>query len=104
MGASDSGEAGGVDTNLGFKVSRRKGFRIEMMGLGLDADLTPAPHSEDHSIEAKASVDVTHNPIPRLTPDTPQPKPKLKPRVRFGGEEIEPSHRHPVKHLGNTDW
>ncbi|KAI9608437.1 hypothetical protein H4Q26_004619 [Puccinia striiformis f. sp. tritici PST-130] len=42
-GSSESG----IGSNLGFKLGRRKGFRIEMMGLGLDLE-NQNPTEEDH--------------------------------------------------------
>ncbi|EGG05779.1 uncharacterized protein MELLADRAFT_116710 [Melampsora larici-populina 98AG31] len=105
LGASDSAEAGGIDTNLGFKVGRRKGFRIEMMGLGIDAEPIedPASHPYSESI-------VNPEPVisePKVESPKPKGKTKVKARVRFGGTddlEDHASHKHPVKHLGNTDW
>ncbi|MBW0511936.1 hypothetical protein O181_051651 [Austropuccinia psidii MF-1] len=91
-----------IDSNLGFKLSRRKGFRIEMMGLGLDLEMEPNP---DFS---QAAID--HEPVIQNVPLVSQAKPeklasrKPKARVRFGDSLIENSSPHPVKNLGNTDW
>ncbi|KAH9825247.1 Elongator complex protein 4 [Melampsora americana] len=106
LGASDSAEAGGIDTNLGFKVGRRKGFRIEMMGLGIDAE----PSRDDPTSHPQSESNVNHHPVlsePIVESPKPKGKTKAKARVRFGGTddlEEHASHKHPVKHLGNTDW
>ncbi|KAG0147193.1 hypothetical protein CROQUDRAFT_91825 [Cronartium quercuum f. sp. fusiforme G11] len=101
LGASDSGEAGGIDTNLGFKVGRRKGFRIEMMGLGVDTEIVPTSQPVDPQPQIT-------NVVTQTKVEDTKAKGKARPRVRFGGMDDEDndtgSHKHPVKHLGNTDW
>ncbi|PLW32846.1 hypothetical protein PCASD_13952 [Puccinia coronata f. sp. avenae] len=101
----------GIGSNLGFKLGRRKGFRIEMMGLGLDLENeNPAPAAEDeeeppashqHHPHPSAAQNADQNPqtINSYSPRAKNKPPKIKPRVRFG----DPSQdSHDV--LKNTDW
>lgn len=104
LGGASSGA--GIDSNLGFKLGRKKGFRIEMMGLGLDLNLEDIPQespsippdhrhqSEIDRLEAASSISTT----PR--DDSKKPvSTKPKPRVRFG-----PPSQKPTESLSKSDW
>ncbi|KAH9460165.1 hypothetical protein Pst134EB_008359 [Puccinia striiformis f. sp. tritici] len=102
-GSSESG----IGSNLGFKLGRRKGFRIEMMGLGLDLE-SQNPTEEDHlpttthhhldTTPSSSAPQVSINVQNQLsTPSIKAKSSKPKPRVRFG----DPSSHDNLK---NTDW
>jgi len=98
-----SSEAG-IGSNLGFKLGRRKGFRIEMMGLGLDLEnenpQEEAPPVRQHSQPSEGpSAGQTSPVVIGPSPHVKNKPSKAKPRVRFGDPSPD-SHDH----LKNTDW
>ncbi|CAH7687853.1 Elongator complex protein 4 [Phakopsora pachyrhizi] len=87
-----------IDSNLGFKLGRRKGFRIEMMGLGLDLDSQATAGTSDQRPE-KSDVKFESSSTQEFSSKSKVFK--VKSKVRFG----EPSQdQSKVKDLGNIEW
>ncbi|OAV93539.1 hypothetical protein PTTG_00856 [Puccinia triticina 1-1 BBBD Race 1] len=99
-GASEAG----IGSNLGFKLGRRKGFRIEMMGLGLDLENDNPTEEAPATPRRDEPSEVPTDDIDQLKIANPsqvkRKSAKPKPKVRFG----DPSHDSSHDILKNTDW
>ncbi|KAA1110345.1 hypothetical protein PGT21_018632 [Puccinia graminis f. sp. tritici] len=101
--ALGGGSEAGIGSNLGFKLGRRKGFRIEMMGLGLDIENENPPEeaSTTHQPDKPSEVPVDGLDGLAIVNPSQVKKKSAKPRsrVRFG-DPSQDSHDL----LKNTDW
>lgn len=100
---------GGV-SNLGFRVGRRRGLKVELMGLGLEGGV-----SERRTEPPPVDPTATSRPVaPTEKPEEAEVKlessprkgglKKARPKVRFGGGEDEPASAVPRADLRNTEW